>query len=71
MKDNLKILDVVALLKDVPDKKLVKGQVGTIVETWDKGVFEVEFCNPKGETIALLEVSGDDLLLLHYHLEAA
>jgi len=71
MKDNIKILDVVALLKEVPDKRLQKGQVGTIVEKWDTKVFEVEFCNTKGETLALAQIDEKDLLLLHYQLIAA
>jgi uncharacterized protein YceH (UPF0502 family) len=71
MKNNLKVLDVVALLRDLPEKKLVKGQVGTIVEKWDTRVFEVEFCNTKGETLALEQIDEKDLLLLHYQLIAA
>ena len=42
-KDALKLLDVVALLRDVPRYKLKRGQVGTIVETYKSGRFEVEF----------------------------
>jgi hypothetical protein len=61
----------VALLKDIPGKNLVEGQVGTIVEIWDKGIFEVGFCNLAGETIAIAEIGGEDLLLLHYQLKAA
>ena len=71
MKENLKILDVVALLKDMPEKKLLKGQVGTIVEKWDTNVFEVEFSNTKGETLALAQIDEIDLLQLHYQLKAA
>lgn len=32
---NFKLLDTVALIKDVPEKGLLKGQVGAIVEEWD------------------------------------
>jgi hypothetical protein len=71
MKNDLKVLDIVALLRDIPEKKLVKGQVGTIVEKWDTKVFEVEFCNTKGETLALAQIDEKDLLLLHYQLIAA
>jgi len=71
MKDNLKIFDMVALLKELPDKRLHKGQVGTIVEKWDTKVFEVEFCNTKGETLALAKIDEKDILLLHYPLIAA
>lgn len=59
-----KLLDVIALLKDLPGKNLRKGQVGTIVEMYDNKNFEVEFCNKKGETIALLRLNTKDVLLL-------
>ena len=71
MNNTLKVLDVVAILRDIPEKKLVKGQVGTIVEKWDNNVFEVEFCNTKGETLSLAQIGDRDLLLLHYQLIAA
>jgi len=64
-----KLLDVIALLKDLPGKNLRKGQVGTIVEMYDNKNFEVEFCNKKGETIALLRLNAKDVLLLRYELE--
>ena len=64
-----KLLDVIALLKDLPGKNLRKGQVGTIVEMYDNKNFEVEFCNKKGETIALLRLNTKDVLLLRYELE--
>ncbi|MEK7752373.1 MAG: DUF4926 domain-containing protein, partial [Acidobacteriota bacterium] len=40
----MEILSVVALLEDLPEEGLVRGQVGTIVESWAAGVCEVEFC---------------------------
>jgi len=33
---------VVALLEDLPEEGLVRGQVGTVVENWAPGVYEVE-----------------------------
>lgn len=51
-----KLLDVVALLRDIPEKKLMNGQVGTIVEHLDDTLFEVEFINKNGETITSLPV---------------
>ena len=66
-----KILDVVALLKDIPSKSLVSGQVGTIVEELAENVYEIEFINNKGETIATASAEADNLLLLHYELETA
>lgn len=38
----MNLLDVVALLEDLPPVKLFRGQVGTIVEEYEPGVFEVE-----------------------------
>ncbi len=32
---------VVALLEDLPEHRLVRGQVGTVVESWGPGVYEV------------------------------
>ena len=71
MKSKYKLLDVVAMLKDVPDNKLVSGQVGTIVEILASGVFEVEFCDKKGKTVASISIKEKDLLQLHYELETA
>ena len=65
----IKVLDVVAVLNDMPDRNLLKGQVGTIVEQLDENVFEVEFVNSKGETIAMEEIHEDNLFLLHFEIE--
>ncbi len=50
MHDLPKLLDVVALLEDVPDHGLQRGQVGTVVEELAPGVFEVEFADDAGRT---------------------
>ena len=42
-KESLKLFDTVAILKDISEKKVVFGQVGTIVEELETDVFEVEF----------------------------
>ena len=68
-KGDLKLHDTVAILKDVPEKKVVFGQVGTIVEKLAEGVFEVEFADKFGETIAEFAVSQQDIMLLHYEME--
>ena len=69
--DSIKVLDVVALMKGVPEKGLKKGQVGTVVEEWAPGVFEVEFSNKQGQTIAFLAAEEKDLLLLYFEAIAA
>lgn len=72
MKDEtIKVLDIVALLKDMPGKKLLRGQIGTIVEQYSDTDFEVEFSDNSGKTIAMLTLSTDDVMLLHNELVSA
>jgi len=68
----LQLLDVVALTVDIPEIGLVRGQVGTVVETLGLDVFEVEFSDEAGRTYALLPLAAEQLLGLHYEpVEAA
>ena len=62
----LKLLDVVALLVDKPEDRLVTGQVGTVVEVLAPDVYEVEFLDAKGHTIGVSELKRADLLLLQH-----
>ena len=39
MSRKIKELDVVALLRDIPEAKLVQGQVGTVVETLGESAY--------------------------------
>lgn len=64
------LLDVVALLSDVPARGLVRGQVGTVVELLD-GACEVEFSDDEGKTYAELALPLDQLLVLHHRPERA
>lgn len=59
------LLDVVALLSDIPEHALVRGHVGTVVEILD-GAYEVEFSDDEGRIYAQLAVTPDRLLLLHH-----
>ena len=66
MRDGINVLDVVALTADIPDRDLVAGQVGTVVEALGDDTFEVEFVDDFGHTYALCTVSASNLLVLHY-----
>ena len=66
MKNKVKLLDVVALTDDLPDRKLERGQVGTVVEVLAPDVYEVEFTDNDGRTYAELAVKEEKLLVLHY-----
>ncbi len=59
-------LDVVALTEDIPDRGLLRGQVGTVVEALGSNVFEVEFVDNDGRTYAMLPLKSSQLLVLHY-----
>ena len=60
------ILCVVALLEDVPEKGLCRGQVGTIIERLAPGIYEIEFSDDAGRTYATLPMGTDRLLRLYH-----
>jgi hypothetical protein len=72
MNPRIKILDVVALTEDLPNRKLRRGQVGTVVELLGRDVFEVEFTDNDGRAFASLALKASQLMVLYYQpLEAA
>ena len=64
------LLDVVALLSDVPARGLLRGQVGTVVELLD-GAFEIEFSDNEGKAYAELALQADEFLILHHRPQHA
>jgi hypothetical protein len=65
------VLDVVALLTDLPAQQLARGQVGTIVEQLDDKSLLVEFSDEQGRAYVVAPCPWTDLLVLHYVPEAA
>ncbi len=65
------LLDVVALLCDLPDQDLVRGQVGTVVDTLNDTTALVEFSDEEGRAFAIAPCPRTDLLVLHYVPQAA
>ena len=63
---DIEVLSVVALLQDLPEEGLVRGQVGTVVESWAPGVCEVEFSDDNGRTYAMVALQGGQLMRLHH-----
>lgn len=69
----IRIHDLVALLENVSARHFVtggpltlrRGQIGTVVMTYDGSACEVEFADAEGRAFALLPVSADNLILLH------
>jgi len=66
MPEPIKLLDIVALTEDLPERDLRRGQVGTVVEELAPDVFEVEFNDNQGRTYAMLALRSDQLLVLRY-----
>lgn len=72
MKDEIKILDPVAIIEDLPEHGLRRGEVGTVVEVWKDGEYEVEFSDETGQAYAFIALAADKLMPLYYrHREAA
>jgi hypothetical protein len=61
---DLKLLSTVALLEELPQTGLVRGQMGTIVENLGSGIYEVEFSDQTGRAYALVALRASQLLEL-------
>jgi len=69
----IKMHDVVALMQDVRTKHfesrqallLRRGQIGTVVMTYQDGACEVEFADRDGRAFAILPLRPDQLMVLH------
>jgi len=56
-----KLLDCVALKKDLPEFRLRAGDTGVVVEVYARDAVEVEFMDSEGDTVALLTLNDVDL----------
>jgi hypothetical protein len=70
-KQQAAVLDVVALLADLPRAGLARGQVGTVVEELGDADVLVEFSDGQEKAYAILPCSRSELLVLHYAPQAA
>lgn len=64
MKDEIKLLDVVALTADMPQHDLNRGEIGAVVECYADGTYDVEFVAQDGYTYALVTLRADQLIAL-------
>lgn len=65
MKKEINLFDTVALLEDLPQRNLQRGEVGAVVELLAPDVYEVEFCDDEGRTYAMFALRGEQLVVLH------
>jgi hypothetical protein len=76
-----KLLDTVTNLQSIPKEKLTllekdiaflpKGQVGTIVEVYereDKNYYLIEFADLEGSEYAMATLTAEEILVLNYEL---
>jgi hypothetical protein len=67
LNDEIKLFDVVALVTNLQEQNLSKGQVGTIVEILNNGAaYEVEFADRNGRTFQSLGLRPEQFMVLHY-----
>lgn len=62
----MKMLDVVATLRDFPEQQLVKGQVGTVVEELDCDHVLVEFADVNGVAYVIAPMPVGQLMELKH-----
>jgi len=73
VKTEIQMHDLVALLDEVPTRHfdtgapltLRRGQIGTVVMTYDGSAFEVEFSDAQCRAFAILPIPAKTLILLH------
>jgi hypothetical protein len=69
--ESIELLDVVALTQDVDSEGLRRGEVGTVVEQWKDGVFEVEFSDNTGKAYAFAALRPEQMMKLHFRRDEA
>jgi Domain of unknown function (DUF4926) len=71
MSEGPSLLNVVALLADIPSQSLTRGQVGTVVELLDEKTLLIEFSDDAGRPYAIAACQHTGLLVLRYEPQAA
>ena len=69
--DEIKILDVVAVMDNIPQHGLRRGEVGTVVDRWKDGAYEVEFSDDTGEAYAFAALPAEKLMKLYFRKDEA
>lgn len=62
----MKLLDVVATIEDLPEARLAKGQVGTVVDQLAPDMVLVEFSGLDGIAYAIEPIPCAKLMELHH-----
>ena len=61
----MKLLDVVAVVENIAEHYLVRGQMGTVVDLFEQPeAYLIEFSDRNGEMYALASLHAEQLMLL-------
>jgi Domain of unknown function (DUF4926) len=57
------LFDIVALKVDLPEQGLRSGAIGAVVDVYTKPsvAYEVEFCDSRGRTVAMLALAPEQI----------
>ena len=72
--NRIRLLSSVALIEDLPNQNLTRGQIGTVVEYLERQGEEallVEFSDDQGRTYTMVDLKPDQVIVLHRKIEAA
>lgn len=58
---NFKLLEIVVLNHDLPERRLCRGDLGTVVHVYEPDGLEVEFVSAAGSTEALVTVKENEV----------
>jgi hypothetical protein len=56
-----KLLETVVLNRDLPERRLCKGDLGTVVHVYEPDGLEIEFVSAAGSTEALVTLKVNDV----------
>lgn len=69
--DELKLHDVVALTKPIPEHNLRRGEIGVVVNVGPTGQYLLEFSDRNGVPCAMPTVSSEGLMKVYLHADRA
>ncbi len=70
MSKKIKIGEQVTLVEDLPDLGLFRGQVGTVVQQYEPGIYDVEFRFLSGREQAVVTTLRSGMLMQLHPVES-
>jgi len=67
--DELKLHDVVALTRAIPEHNLRRGEIGVVIDIGPNGLYLLEFADRNGVSCAMPTVSIEGLMKVYLHAD--